>query len=115
MRPFIEGLIEPGESGIPLTEACVDQGNAVRRYKLPSCQSFEFDQCVLSFIDATSDSRDESPCGNRDRPFGELLFNVLKFGECVVVFPVPGRFDPTIGAPAESPCSAPVRISITSL
>jgi hypothetical protein len=70
-----------GESGIPLTEACMDQSNAIRRYKLPACQSFEFDQCVLSFIDTARNSRDESPCRNRDRTFGELLFNVLKFGE----------------------------------
>src|SRR5215469_7280554 len=81
---LIEGFIEPGEGGILLTKPRMDEGDAIRRYKFPACQSSQFEQGVLGFIGAASDSSDKSPCGNRDRPFGEPFFNVLKFGERVV-------------------------------
>jgi hypothetical protein len=37
MRPFIEGFIEPGEGGIPLTKTCMDESDTIRRYELLAC------------------------------------------------------------------------------
>src|SRR5579871_2166838 len=84
MRPLIERLIEPSEGRVLLTEARMDEGNAIRRYKFLACQSSQLGQCVLSFIGAAGYSGDKSPCGDRDRPLGELLFNALKFGKRIV-------------------------------
>jgi len=59
----------------------MDEGDAIRRYELLACQSLQFDQCVLGFVGAATGSSDESSCCNRNRPFGELVFNMLKFSE----------------------------------
>jgi hypothetical protein len=86
VRPLVEGLIEPRECGVVLTETGMDERNTVRSYKLLARQPFQFGQDLLSLTGAASDSSDESSRRNRDRPFRNSFFDVLKFSERVVEF-----------------------------